>query len=124
MQVIDHKQVESLLAAERRTLEMIAGGASLTDVLEDLCDTIDDQAPEIISSILLMDPHGERLWPAAGRRGPDGRVSTITPLPIWPGMGSCGTAPLLKKPGIISVIASDPPRSAVPTPNYTDIVLR
>ncbi len=49
MHVIDHKQVESLLAAERRTLEMIACGASLTDVLEDLCDTIDDQAPEIIS---------------------------------------------------------------------------
>ena len=123
MQVIDHKQVESLLAAERRTLEMIAFGASLTDVLEDLCDTIDDQAPEIISSILLMDPNGEQLWPAAGRRVPEGWVRTITPLPIGPGMGSCGTAAFLKKPVIISDIASDPPWSDITTPDYTEIAL-
>ena len=123
MHVIDHKQVESLLAAERRTLEMIACGASLTDVLEDLCDTIDDQAPEIISSILLMDPNGEQLWPAAGRRVPEGWVRTITPLPIGPGMGSCGTAAFLKKPVIISDIASDPPWSDITAPDYTEIAL-
>jgi formate hydrogenlyase transcriptional activator len=123
MQVIDQKQVESLLAAERRTLEMIAGGASLTDVLEDLCDTIDDQAPEIISSVLLMDPNGERLWPTAGRRVPEGWVRTITPLPIGPGMGSCGTAAFLKKPVIISDIASDPPWSDITAPDYTAIAL-
>jgi hypothetical protein len=29
-----------LLAAEKRTLEMIAGGASLTDILENLCGAI------------------------------------------------------------------------------------
>src|SRR5258706_2386909 len=124
MQAIDQKQVESLLAAERRTLEMIAGGASLTDVLEDLCDTIDDQAPEIISSILLMDPNGERLWPTAGRRVPEGWVRTITPLPIGPRMGSCGTAAFLKKPVIISDIASDPPSSDLNGPDYTTICLR
>ncbi len=123
MQVIDQKQVESLLAAERRTLEMIAGGASLTDVLEDLCDTIDDQAPEIISSVLLMDPNGERLWPTAGRRVPEGWVRTITPLPIGPGMGSCGTAAFLKKPVIISDIESDPPWSDITAPDYTEIAL-
>src|SRR6266850_566873 len=123
MQVIDHKQAESLLAAERRTLEMIACGASLTDVLEDLCDTIDDQAPEIISSILLMDPNGEQLWPAAGRRVPEGWVRTITPLPIGPGMGSCGTAAFMKKPVIVSDIASDPPWSDITTPDYTEIAL-
>ena len=123
MQLIDQKQVESLLAAERRTLEMIAGGASLTDVLEDLCDTIDDQAPEIISSVLLMDPNGERLWPTAGRRVPEGWVRTITPLPIGPGMGSCGTAAFLKKPVIISDIASDPPWSDITAPDYTEIAL-
>src|SRR6266436_6164473 len=123
MPVIHQKQVESLLAAERRTLEMIAGGASLTDVLEDLCDTIDDQAPEIISSVLLMDPNGERLWPTAGHRVPEGWVRTITPLPIGPGMGSCGTAAFLKKPVIISDIASDPPWSDITAPDYTEIAL-
>jgi hypothetical protein len=32
---------ESLLAAEKRTLEMMANGASLAEVLNDLCVTID-----------------------------------------------------------------------------------
>src|SRR5260370_28503238 len=123
MAVIHQKQVESLLAAERRTLEMIAGGASLTDVLEDLCDTIDDQAPEIISSILLMDPNGERLWPAAGRRVPEGWVRTITPLPIGPGMGSYGTAAFLQKPVIISDIGREPPWPDITRPIHTGIGL-
>jgi hypothetical protein len=34
------KKAESLLAAERRTLEMIVGGACLMDVLENLCRAI------------------------------------------------------------------------------------
>ena len=119
MRVIDQKRVASLLAAERRTLEMIAGGASLTEVLENLCDTIDDQDPEIISSILLMDPGGEQLWPTAGRRVPEGWRRTITPLPIGPYMGSCSAAAFLKKPVIAFDIASDPFTAA----EYRDIAL-
>jgi len=33
-------QAESLLAAEKRTLEMMANGASLSEVLNDLCASI------------------------------------------------------------------------------------
>src|SRR5437870_2719363 len=32
-----HGRTESLLAAEKRTLEMLANGASLSEVLNDLC---------------------------------------------------------------------------------------
>ena len=52
-------QAESLLAAEKRTLEMIADGASLKDILNDLCCSIDVQASPVISTVLLMDPDGE-----------------------------------------------------------------
>ena len=52
----DRKRLQALLSAQRRSLQLIAGGAGLTQVLQDLCDTIDAQAPEIISTILLMDP--------------------------------------------------------------------
>jgi len=38
-------RAESLISAETRALEMIAGGARLADVLDTLCDTID--APEL-----------------------------------------------------------------------------
>src|ERR1700724_66782 len=55
-------QSESLLAAEKRTLEMIADGASLEDILNDLCCSIDFEASSVISTVLMMDPAGERLW--------------------------------------------------------------
>ena len=38
-------QAESILAAEKRTLEMMANGASLSEVLNDLCAAIDAHAP-------------------------------------------------------------------------------
>src|SRR5229473_6177333 len=40
-------QAESLLAAEKRTLEMMANGASLSDVLNDLCAAIDAHASPV-----------------------------------------------------------------------------
>jgi len=99
---------ESLLVAEQRTLQMIAGGASLAEVLEDLCRTIDAQAPGAISSVLLMDPDGKRLWPGAVSRVPSGFIQAIAPLTIGPCVGSCGTAAFLKERVVVSDIANDP----------------
>ena len=48
LDIEDRKRAESLLAAEKRTLEKIASNVSLTDVLEDLCDSIDVQSPPVI----------------------------------------------------------------------------
>jgi PAS domain S-box-containing protein len=64
----DRKRAESLRAAETRTLQMIAGGAPLADILNALCDTIDAQSSGIISTVMLMDLDGKRLWPIAGRQ--------------------------------------------------------
>src|SRR5438309_11554749 len=100
--------VESLLVAEQRTLQMIAGGASLAEVLDDLCRTIDAQAPDAISSVLLMDPDGKRLRPGAVSRVPSGFIQAIAPLTIGPCVGSCGTAAFLQKRVIVSDIANDP----------------
>ena len=40
-EIEDRKRTESLRAIEKRTLEMIADGASLNDILSDLCRSID-----------------------------------------------------------------------------------
>jgi formate hydrogenlyase transcriptional activator len=104
----DRKRAESLLAAEKRSLEMIAGGAPLTDILQSLCDTIDDQASGIISTAMLMDPDGKRLWPVAGRRVPREWIAAITPLTIGASVGSCGTAAFRSQRVITSDIATDP----------------
>jgi len=122
-ELADRRRLQALLSAQRRSLQLIADGASLTDILQDLCDTIDAQASAIISTILLMDRDGETLRPAAGRRVPEGWSKTITPLPIGPQMGSCGTAAFLKKPVISSDIASDPLWCVVQGTNYKNLAL-
>jgi formate hydrogenlyase transcriptional activator len=102
----ERKRSESLLGAEKRTLEMLAGGASLSQVLNALCDTIDAQAPGIISAATLMDPDGKRLWPVAGRNLPKDWIAAITPL--LPRVGcSCGTAAFRGQRVITSDIAAD-----------------
>ena len=88
----DRKRAEALLAAEKRTLEMIANGAPVADILESLCDTIDAQDRNIMSAVMLMDADGMRLWPVAGPRLPKGWIEAITPLKIGPCIGSCGSA--------------------------------
>ena len=87
---------------------MIAGSASLTEILENLCNTIDAQSPNSSSTILLVDADGKRLWPAAGPSVPKGWTHAITPVTIGPSMGSCGTAAFLRKLVITEDIASDP----------------
>ena len=103
----ERKRAESLLAAEKKTLEMLSGGAPLANILENLCDTIDAQAGNTISAVMLMDADGERLWPAAGPRLPRGWVEAITPLKIGSCVGSCGTAAWRKERVIVSDIAND-----------------
>ncbi len=123
-QIDDRKRAESLLAAERQTLEMIAGGARLTDILENLCGAIDAQSHDVMSSVLLMDPDGKRLWPTASRRVPSEWISAISPLPIGPRMGSCGTAAFRKERVINSDISSDPLWSGRQAEEYRKIALR
>jgi PAS domain S-box-containing protein len=104
----DRKRAEALLAAEKRTLEMIANGARVADILESLCDTIDAQARNIISAVMLMDTDGKCLRPIAGPRLPKAWIDAITPLKIGPGIGSCGSAAFLKQRVIVSDIATAP----------------
>jgi PAS domain S-box-containing protein len=100
-------QAESLLAAEKRTLEMIADGASLKDILDDLCYSIDVEASSVISTVLLMDPDGERLWHTGGASVPRDWLPVISPLPISPHAGCCGAAALLKERVIVADVATD-----------------
>ena len=88
----EQQRTQSCLLSQRRTLEMIADGAELTAILEQLCRTIDAQQDNVISSVLLADSEGKQLWPAAGPRVPDGWTKEITPLPIAANIGSCGSA--------------------------------
>jgi formate hydrogenlyase transcriptional activator len=103
----DGRQEELLRLAEKRTLEMIADGASLSDVLNDLCAAIDDHA-SATSFVCLLDSGGNELLPIASPNVPPAFAAAITPWPIGPNRGSCGTAVFLKKRVIIQDVANDP----------------
>ena len=92
----DRKRTESLLAAEMRTLQMIADSASLKDILNHVCTSIDLQILPSVTTILLMASTGQELWPTAGPRVPHGWTRTITPVRVAPDGGLCATAAFLK----------------------------
>jgi len=114
---------DSLAAIHQRTLELIVRGAPLETVLNALCEAIDALDPDLISTVLVADPDGTRLWPKAGPRIPAGWKQLITPLPIAPCMGSCGTAAYRKERVITHDIATDPLWSG-PAEEYRTIALR
>jgi PAS domain S-box-containing protein len=105
---------ESLLVATKRALEMIANGATLTSILEQLCLAIDAQNPIMMSTVLLADAGGTELLPAAGPRVPHSWPGATSPVPIGPDIGSCGAAAYLKQRVITSDVASDPRWSGIP----------
>ncbi len=108
MDVTERKLSEALLSAEKHALELIAGGAPLLTVLNDLCNAIDEQSPGSISTVLALDPDTQKLWPVAGPHAAEGWTRTITPLAVGPSAGSCGTAAYRREPVVVSDIAADP----------------
>jgi PAS domain S-box-containing protein len=99
-------QAESLLAAGKRTLEMIASGSSLSEVLNDLCVFVEAYASPVTSLICLKD--GERLSPFAGPRVPATIKTAIKSWTIGPKSGPCGAAAFTKQRVIIPDTSDDP----------------
>ena len=106
--VEDLKQAEYLLAAEKQTLEMISDGASLNDILNHVCTAMDHLVAPSMTTILLMDSDGKRLWHTAGPRLPREWVPIISPLPVALEAGLCGTAAFLKERIVVPDVATDP----------------
>ena len=104
----DPHSAEWLYAAESQTLRMITEGASLTDILTHVCTTIDRQISPSITTILLMDPDGRKLWPAAGPKVPSEWMRAISPLPVAPHVGLWGTAASTKTRVIVPDVATEP----------------
>jgi hypothetical protein len=102
--------VGSLRLMSYLTPDRVPVGYSLTRKGEDgkWRPDIDALDPDLISSVLLADPDGQRLWPKAGRRVPEDWKQFITPLPIGPCVGACGTAAFRKERVINQDIATDP----------------
>jgi PAS domain S-box-containing protein len=104
----ERQGAEALLAGERRLLEMIARGTPLAIVLDVLCRLVEELSEGALSSILLLDPDGQRLRHGAAPNLPKSYTAAIDGSLIGPVAGSCGTAAYRKEAVIVTDIARDP----------------
>ena len=116
---VTQKRVDAALAAaQARLLELIATGALLADVLHDIVRLIEEQTPDAIASIVMLDEDGVHIRQGAGPNLPNEYWNSIEGMAIGPEVGSCGTAIYCKEPVIVRDIATDPLWA-----NYRNLVL-
>jgi PAS domain S-box-containing protein len=102
----DRKRAESLIAVEKRILEMVAKGDSLAEILDSLCRLVEEQASGVLASVLLLD--GDRLRHGGAPSLPKAYTDAINGAEIGPLAGSCGTAAYRGEPVIVEDIATNP----------------
>jgi PAS domain S-box-containing protein len=99
----DRKRAEALLAGEKRLLEMVAGGHSMLEILQALCQLVESTASGCYCSVVLVDPSGTRLEHGAAPSLPASFITSIIGRPVNVDSGPCAMAAYLNE----QVIAAD-----------------
>src|SRR5262249_26834880 len=115
--ISESKRAEALLYAQNAVLEMIATGAPLPQLLEQLLRSIEEQSPTMITVVLLVE--NTRLRIGAAPSLPDAYRRAIDGSPIGPHTGTAGAAAFFKKPVEVADIATDPNY-----PHFRELALR
>jgi PAS domain S-box-containing protein len=105
--VDDRKRAEALLAGEKRLLEMVASGHSMSGILEALCQLVESTASGCYCSVVLADPSGTRLEHGAAPSLPASFISSINGRPVNVDSGPCGMAAYLNEQVIAADITSE-----------------
>jgi PAS domain S-box-containing protein len=106
VEIDDRKRAESLLAAEKRILEMVAKGDSLAAIFDSLCLLVEERINGVLASVLLLD--GDRLRHGGAPNLLKAYTDAINDGVIGPSAGPCGTAAYRGEPVIVEDIATDP----------------
>ncbi len=100
---------QKALKLQSQALELSMTEAPLGEVLELMTEFIELQAENtLIASILLTDKSQTHLLHGAAPNLPDSYNQAIDGIAIGDNTGSCGTAAYLKKPVLVTDIATDP----------------
>jgi PAS domain S-box-containing protein len=91
-----------------QVLELLAGEASVRELLEVVVLGMEEQLPGSRCSALLLDASGRRLVEGVAPHLPDFYNQAIDGLEIGPGVGSCGTAAHARERVIVEDIANHP----------------
>ncbi|CAL9348045.1 SpoIIE family protein phosphatase [Streptomyces sp. enrichment culture] len=102
------KHARRLAAEHRALLEQIARQAPLPEVLEGMCQVIEELSPDVMVSVLLADEDGRHLHHGAAPSLPGFYNRAIDGIATGEGVGSCGTAAHRRQKVIVTDIATDP----------------
>jgi PAS domain S-box-containing protein len=103
----DRKRAETLLAGEKRLLEMVAVGQPLTTVLDDLCQLVEQVASGCVSDISLTDPCDKAFEMEGAPRLASVCSYSASGIQGRHDSGPCGLAVALKESVIVPDIELD-----------------
>ncbi len=106
--ITGRKQAEKYEQFRSHTLELLAGGAPLPDVLEGIVRGVEQLDSRMICSILLLDSQGKHLVEGVAPSLPDFYNAAINGMSIGIGIGSCGTAAFTGERVIVEDIKTHP----------------
>jgi diguanylate cyclase (GGDEF)-like protein len=97
-----------VIEVERQMLELVAKGASLSEVLDTLTLAIERLSPESHCTIMLLDEeHRRYLSIASGPTLPPVYLQALNGLEIGPEVGACGSAAFRNETIVVDDIATD-----------------
>ncbi len=102
------KQAELQIAGQNLTLEALAVGKDLSEILRITTRTVEQLLPGAVASVLIADDEGRRLFSGVAENLPAAYSSAIDGFTIGEGVGSCGTAAFRREPIIVADISHDP----------------
>ncbi len=96
------------LEKHNKVLNLLASAKPLAEILKELALEIEEEHPEMICSILLLDKEGKHLLHCAAPSLPENYNQAINYIRIGPEQGSCGTAAWRGERVIVTDIKNDP----------------
>lgn len=102
------KRAEALLDGQKRVLELAAMGSPLAKTLIELTQLVENHAPGMLCSILLLSDDGQHLRHGAAPNLPPEYVAAIDGIAVGPSVGSCGTAAFRRESVFVEDIGTDP----------------
>jgi PAS domain S-box-containing protein len=105
--VDDLKRSETLLAGEKRLLEMVATCHSMSEILEAICRLVESTASGCYCSVVLVDPSGTRVEHGAAPSLPTSYMSACIGRPVNMDAGPCAMAAYLNEQVIAPDLTTD-----------------
>ncbi len=106
--ITGRRRIEHRERVRNRALEFLAKGRSLREIMALVVHGVEEENPDMLCSILLLDEKGRHLLTGVAPSLPEFYNAAINGVEIGPGVGSCGTAAHVGKRVVVEDIQSHP----------------